>query len=242
MENDIAAKADNELLALLSRADSSDLDLFVDYITDGGDGRLALAGEVCKKLVTAKREQTYTAAVIELLLRELKHFGGNSFVNLFRSNGVPYSEIVFDVLEHVGGKRDEQETVADAELKIVSKIFATVWEKLTSAQRSELEQSLDIKLELAALSTGDVQKIILMGGNRAINITRMLSAAMGSSTLGGGVAMGANLVAGRVAGVALGPIGLALSGIWGAYSLTSPAYRITLPCVVLIAYIRLKRG
>ena len=242
MENDIAAKGDNELLALLSRADSCDLDLFVDYITDSGDGRLALAGDVCKKLVAAKRELTYSTAVIELLVRELKHFGGNSFVNLFRSNGLPYAEIVFDVLDHVGGKRDEQETVVDAELKIVGRIFARVWETLTSAQRSELEKSLDIKLELAALSTVELQKIILMGGSRALNITRMLSGAMASSTLGGGVAMGANLVAGRVAGVALGPIGLALSGIWGAYSLTSPAYRVTLPCVVLIAYIRLKRG
>jgi uncharacterized protein YaaW (UPF0174 family) len=242
MENDRAAKADTELMALLSRADNSDLDLFVDYITDSGDGRLALAGDACKKLLAAKREHTYSPTVIALLVRELQHFGGNSFVNLFRSRGVPYADIVFDVLDHVGGKRDEQETVPDAELKIVSRIFAGVWEKLTPEQRSELEKSLDSKVELAALSTADVQKIILMGGSRATNLTRILSGAMASSTLGGSVAISANLVAGRVAGVALGPIGLALSGIWGAYSLTSPAYRVTVPCVVLIAYIRLKRG
>ncbi|MNG22778.1 hypothetical protein D3C84_1073020 [compost metagenome] len=48
------------------------------------------------------------------------------------------------------------------------------------------------------------------------------------------------MLMGRLAGLALGPIGVALGAGLAGYSLASPAFRITLPCVVQIAYIRQK--
>ena len=38
----------------------------------------------------------------------------------------------------------------------------------------------------------------------------------------------------------LGPVGWALTGIWTAFDLASPAYRLTVPCVVQVAYMRQK--
>jgi hypothetical protein len=72
--------------------------LFVDYITDKGEGRLALAKDVCAELVEAKAKRNYPPIIVRKLVRELQHFGGNSIANLFRSSGVPYHEMVFESL------------------------------------------------------------------------------------------------------------------------------------------------
>lgn len=42
------------------------------------------------------------------------------------------------------------------------------------------------------------------------------------------------------AGLAVGPIGWAITGLWTAISLAGPAYRITIPCVCHVAYLRQK--
>jgi Ubiquinol-cytochrome C chaperone len=37
-----------------------------------------------------------------------------------------------------------------------------------------------------------------------------------------------------------GPVGWAVTAIWTAFDLASPAYRVTVPCVVQLAYMRQK--
>ncbi|PVX82416.1 hypothetical protein C7402_109270 [Paraburkholderia unamae] len=44
----------------------------------------------------------------------------------------------------------------------------------------------------------------------------------------------------RYLSVAIGPVGWVISTLWTVAGLASPAYRVTLPCVVQIAYMRQK--
>ena len=44
----------------------------------------------------------------------------------------------------------------------------------------------------------------------------------------------------RALSVALGPIGWAITGLWTLADLSAPAYRVTVPCVLQVAYIRQK--
>lgn len=44
----------------------------------------------------------------------------------------------------------------------------------------------------------------------------------------------------RVLGLPGGPVGWAITGLWTAISLAGPAYRITIPCVCHVAYLRQK--
>ncbi|EEF26257.1 conserved hypothetical protein [Ricinus communis] len=44
----------------------------------------------------------------------------------------------------------------------------------------------------------------------------------------------------RTFGMLLGPIGWVVTGLWSIADLASPAYRVTVPCVIQIAYIRQK--
>jgi len=44
----------------------------------------------------------------------------------------------------------------------------------------------------------------------------------------------------RGIGIALGPIGWAITAVWTFADLSSPAYRVTVPAVIQIAYMRNK--
>lgn len=233
--NTIDIRGDQELLNLLQRTLPEELGLLVDYLTDNGRGRMALSGEVCASLVKAKQQRHYPEHTLRMMIRELQCFGGNSIVNLFRSSGVDYSEIVIDVLEHLKGTREEGESLADIEAKILKKLWGLTLDGVSQEQRAELVR----KFEAEKLS-GHVAEVPL-------SIAQLLTHALAASSFGvvggmtGSAVAGTGLVASRAAAVALGPVGLALSGIWGASSLASPAYRVTVPCVVLIAYLRMKR-
>lgn len=66
---------------------------------------------------------------LRLLVRELQHFGGNTFVNLFRRNGVSYSEIVADVASHLKMKVPAAASVEEKEALIIDCVFTSSWKK-----------------------------------------------------------------------------------------------------------------
>lgn len=239
------------LKRLLANANSEYLDLLVDYITDGGKGRLMLSAANCKALVQAKADGEYSEAQLELLISELLHFGGNSIANLWRSEGAPWASIVVDVLDHLKGKREDGDSIIELERRVLVQLLRHFWSKLSEA---ELEPLCEV-LKVNGMPDKDQLEVLrqaVMGATEiGTTLAKILAASMASSTFGasaaftglswGGAAAGvAQFAAGRGAAVALGPIGLALGGIWGAYSLTGPAFRVTVPCVVLIALIRLE--
>jgi len=228
----IDIKGDDNLLSLLQRANPDELGAFVDYLTDSGNGRVSLSNDVCAALVRAKTQRAYTEAILRTMIREFQLFGGNSIINIFRSGGVRYSEILFDVLEHLKGLREDGDSIADIELKVLKKLWGLTLEGVSREQRAELLRKFES--EQAGNS----------GGTDYLNLARLLFSAMAASSFGiaGGAAASVGFVSTRAISTALGPIGLALSGVWGTYNLTSAAYRVTVPCVVLVAYLRIKQN
>lgn len=70
----------------------------------------------------------------------------------------------------------------------------------------------------------------------------MVASGLAQIATGKALPLIAGLGIGRVLGVLTGPVGLALTGLYTAYDISNPAFRITLPCVVQIAWIRLKNS
>ena len=64
-------KDDEELKNLLNQADSSDLSILVDHITDNGKGRSSLSSESCKRLISAKNNNDFTSDIKHLIYREI---------------------------------------------------------------------------------------------------------------------------------------------------------------------------
>ena len=54
------------------------------------------------------------------------------------------------------------------------------------------------------------------------------------------VVAGGTFAGGRAVAALAGPVGWVIAGVWTAVDLAGPAYRVTIPCVLHIAMLRLK--
>lgn len=227
--SEIDIKGDEALVKLLLNADKGDIDLLIDYITNTGKFGFSMSNSVRKVLQDAKLYDEPDDETLRLLVRELQYFGGNTFVNLFRRNGVSYSEIVDDVAARLKIKAPIAASVAEKEALIIDSVFASTWQKMSDDERNQILRDMDI----SSLVSKDIpvwQKAALVANGLA------------QTTAGKVLPLIAGLGIGRVLGVLTGPVGLAITGLYTAYDISNPAFRVTLPCVVQIAWIRLKNS
>lgn len=249
----------NDLGVILAEADAEDLDILVDYITDRGAGRLTLDSAMCRILINAKEKQHYGPTERALIAQEILEFGGNTVGNAFRkargmfsgsfldnllpdaAPTVAYSEIVSDVASHLGVKMPSVSAVADIELVIVRKILGKAVEKMSEEEK----QAVANELGLGSLPTGPGALALLiqtarLGGFATYKIATIVANAVAKAILGRGLTFGAGAAITKSVSLALGPIGWAITAAWTLADLSSPAYRVTVPAVIQIAYMRNK--
>lgn len=227
--SEIDIQGDEALIQLLLNADKGDIDLLIDYVTNTGKFGFSLSDSVKAVLQDAKRQDIPDEETLRLLVRELQHFGGNTFVNLFRRNGVSYSEIVDDVASHLKMKVQAAASVEEKEALIIDCIFTSSWKKMSDDERRQILRGMGISASVS-LDIPVWQKAALVANGLA------------QTTAGKVLPLIAGLGIGRVLGVLTGPVGLAITGLYTAYDISNPAFRVTLPCVVQIAWIRLKNS
>lgn len=230
----ININVDAALLDLLSKAPAEDLDVLVDHLTDRGEGRMTLPSAIKELLLSSQRQKLYTNVTLKILIRELQQFGGNTvantLANLGRRSGVGYGEIVRDVFRHLGGKDDSSMTLEKLELAAVSLRLAQLWPTLDKEAKltclSGINQGGATSVELS-----DLQTAVFDGGRAAAAIARRLaqcpyvpnhaSAAFKDAGIGGVVS---NFASAALLGT--------------GYELAGAAYRVTVPCVMQVAYLR----
>lgn len=227
--SEIDIQSDEALVQLLLNADKGDIDLLIDYITNTGKFGISISDSVKTVLQDAKCHDVPDEETLRLLVRELQHFGGNTFVNLFRRNGVGYNEIVDDVASHLKIKAPTSTTVEEKEALIIDCVFTSSWKKMSDDERSQILRDMGISPSVS-MDMPVWQRAALVANGLA------------QSTAGKALPLIAGLGIGRVLGVLTGPVGLAITGLYTAYDISNPAFRVTLPCVVQVAWIRLKNS
>ncbi|BCZ54570.1 MULTISPECIES: YaaW family protein [Enterobacterales] len=227
--SEIDIQGDEALVQLLLKADKGDIDLLIDYVTNTGKFGFSMSDSVKAVLQDAKHQDIPDEETLRLLVRELQHFGGNTFVNLFRRNGVSYSEIVDDVASHLKMKVQAAASVEEKEALIIDCAFTSSWKKMSDDERRQILRGMGISASVS-LDIPVWQKAALVANGLA------------QTTAGKVLPLIAGLGIGRVLGVLTGPVGLAITGLYTAYDISNPAFRVTLPCVVQIAWIRLKNS
>jgi uncharacterized protein YaaW (UPF0174 family) len=237
--------ADPDLGPVLVAASDYDLGILADHITDSGAGRISLSGESCKRLTDARIAGRFDAGTRALIAEELSRFGGNSLMNMWRGSGVGYDEIVRDVAEHLGVTVHSRASCGDIEQAVVLKMAEQSFKKMSDAQKVEFIQAFDKRYAdaNAAGAMGVLATINATPGG-GMDLATVVANGAATALLGRGLATSAGVLAGssgvRLATVFLGAIGWAFTVIWTAFGLTSPAYRVTVPCVIQAAYMRLK--
>lgn len=230
------------LYNLMRQADVEDIDVLVDYLTDKGEGRLMLDSDVCRQMIVAKKARVYERSLRETIAEQIRAFGGNTLVNLFRKEPIDYSVVVRDVADHLKVSRPDSGPDVAIEVAIIQKLFLDSVAKMPAEERQKMFADLGISdpsnLGGAALTT-----LIAAGrlsGFAIYKMTLVVANAIAKAILGRGLSLAANTTITRALGVMLGPVGWVLTGLWTAVDLASPAYRVTVPCVIQIAYMRQK--
>lgn len=215
---------DEALFSSLISATPEELDILVDIITDFSRGRAGLDADIKKQLVQAKhssRSTGYTAQQLDLLGHELRQFGGHSAMNLARrlvkKAAVPYSEIVNDVYQKLNGSGAS--SVAEKERQIALALFGAGWRELPAAERFERATSTKVLTGLFKLD-----QLLHKGADGVTGLSASRSAAL--------------LGVAASTGLRLNLVGAALVGL---HTSATEAYRVTVPFVAQMGWIRLRR-
>lgn len=208
---------DLPLIDLLSKASSDDLNVLADLITDNEKGRVALDSKV-KITIRNHRAKGSLQSISDVLEAEIRAFGSNSIVNMFRSSSVSYLELATDVAKKLDGK-----PTASHDVFVVEEIV----------MRQALSKYAGVKSysDYAAL-VGQVAQVVKL----------LVSAASGIGGIAatGGAAALASAIGGRLVTLAAPPLAVAATGVT-IFQAVSPAFRITVPAVLQIAKIRQMR-
>jgi uncharacterized protein YaaW (UPF0174 family) len=231
-------------LAFLQYCSEDDIRQLADYLMRDKDGEERIASEIAsdegfKQLYGQpdKWRKSWT-----LVAGELQHFGGDSLVNLFRRQGVLYKEILSDVCDKLNIKYSKKDSAYHTENLLIERLVELSWEKMSIPEREKTLASLNLSSILPGSPLLLVIEAIKAGGLGSFKWSSWLAQ---SSTF----AFSNTAIAGAGMGAAAAFIGTrgaaAIGGPLAAIVLTVPllsgaAYRITMPCVIQIAYMRRK--
>lgn len=225
---------DIELLRLLQTAAPIDVSKLVDILTDGKEGRIALAASVKETLQEAQASACqpggrFLEGEIRLVIRELQLFAGNSLRNATRGSGVPYQQLAKDVLEHLGGTCDPLAAVEHIELLVVEQLATRRWQLNDANERSAIAAAAGVEGGAEAPLFA-IQSALRNGGDAAIAVAELprLTQAESLASLSKASTVRALATVARVAALSL------------VQQAAAEAYRVTLPGLVQISLIRQK--
>lgn len=231
----------DENLEFLSRCTSEDLSIIFDILTKDKDGKERYSEKLTtnEKVIANKPNH---AAYWDLIAGELQHYGGNTIFNLVRGNGVQYKEILTNVCDKLKVNYNSKATIETIELNLLMKILTDSMEKMTPEELKILVDELNLNTPdlskpaiLAAIQAG-----IKLSGFMVYRVSLIIANAVARAILGRGLALAANAGLMRVIGMIAGPIGWAITAIWTIFDVAGPAYRVSIPVVIQIAYLRAK--
>lgn len=230
-------------LSFLRQASNEDLDPLVGYILKANLTEMLSINDFYKSHQPNHRQY------VDLIEREIRDFGGNSFVNFWRdvvgAPSVSYEEIVHDVADKMDVKYSRDNSVAAIEDAILLSVLAKAWPKMTEEERKEFYSVANLKVDVPGHIPSSVPAIALqaairMGGFASYQLAVIVANAVAKFVLGHGFTILTNAAITRSIAVFAGPIGWAITGLWTAIDIAGPAYRVTIPCVIQIAMLRHK--
>ena len=226
-------------LEFLQTLKNNELEVLVDIlIRDPKDKKLRLTEELTSEEIYKKHSPNHKK-YWDLIAGEYQLFGGNTIVNKIRGKGVPYQEILEDVLSELKIKCNN-DSIDEMEKALLEKVLEKSLEKMTEEQRKELVESLDLKTTdfTKQAVTVALQLAIKQGGFISYQIAVIVANAIAKSMLGKGLSLAANAALTKYLSVFAGPVGWAISGLWTAADISGPAYRVTIPATIYIAALR----
>lgn len=227
-------------LKFLEKCQNDDLKVLTDYLTTDKDGKERITESLTS---TEAYKICYPDRLDEMwnvIANELQLFGGNTLLNIFRGHGVPYREILIDVCKKMKVNFNKDAKIEFIEDSLLRKCLEDSIENMSAEDLQQLVQDMNIKTANYSKEAmvAALQFAIRVGGFTPYKIAVVVANAVCRALLGRGLAVAANAALTRYMAIFAGPIGLLLMVIWTAIDVAGPAYRVTIPCCIQIAYMR----
>ena len=178
------------------------------------------------------------------MLTELMQVADNRILRLLRKEGEPsYLDVVRDVARHFKLVPEEGEKPEALEARILEKLVEQAWGRMNEAERSAVGSAWGVGgggAQPQALSSA--LRVLQMGGFAAYRIALFTAHALAQSLTGRGLSEAGQATIHHALASLSGPVVWALTAVWTVFDLASPSYRITVPCVIQIAYMRQKQS
>jgi len=229
-------------LKFLQFCDNDDLEMLFKFLTTDKKKELRVTEELTAEARYEKCNGNYKE-IWDLIAGELQLFGADTIASMFRGGkGVLYKEILKDVCDKLKVNYNNKSDVVKIEQNLLLKIVEDSLDKMDDeAKRKFAEQfNLNVPNLSAATIMAALQIALKAGGFKGYMLATVVANALAKSLLGRGLSLSLN--AGFIRGLSIlaGPIGIALSILLSLPLFTGPAYRVTIPCVIQVAYMRQK--
>lgn len=231
-------------LEFLQYCSNTELRELCDMLTHDEEGNIRFSENLTGKDSYIENYPENCQAMWKDIAMELQLFGGNTFANLFRHGyGPSYESIVYDVCKEMKVEGvSEYDTAEDMERALLDQVTEKMLDELTPEQRKQIMKDLNIKKR--SYSKQAVYAALLL--TRRINL-RLYNYVMAcilrvvtESLVGRGVMTASMGILSRGLGVMMGPVGWIVLTGWTAWDIAGPAYRVTIPAVIQIAFLRMK--
>ena len=230
----------DNLISVLERADNEDLKTLCDIITLRKDGTPRISDSLTKTEGYRRNYPHRMKSLIPGIVKELGLYGSNTFVSLFKGEGADYSAILRKVARRL--KVSFRDTQSDEVIEgyMLQKLFDDMSERLTDEELRTMAREFGVKpLRYSRQAiVAALQMSIRHGG--IYGLAWSMNAVARQAVGRGIAAFASGSVLSRSLSVLAGPIGWALTAAWTAYDIAGPAYRVIVPAVIQIAYLRQK--
>jgi uncharacterized protein YaaW (UPF0174 family) len=229
-------------LEFLQRCDNEDLEILVTYLTKGKNGEIRWHEELTGKEEYKNHCPNHKMYWKEIAA-ELQTYAGNTFANLRRGDqGILYKKILTEVCKKMKVNFNADSSVELIEINLLMKILIDSLAKMTPEQMQEVVKATGLKttsFKPEAVAAA-LQLAVQMSGFTAYKVALIVANAVAKAILGRGLPLVVNAALVRAISILAGPIGWAIAALWTLIDIAGPAYRVTIPSVIHVAYMRAK--
>lgn len=230
-------------LKFLYQAPNDDLRILCDIVTKEKDGERRMTETLTDTAPYRRYYPDQIRKMLPALIHEFRLFGGNSIINFFRGEGPEYAEILHDVARKFRISLSEPLTdIEQTERLILGKLIS---DALHDASLSELNRvSSELDLHLSSFNRKKaISALTKLWKNDSVYGYLLMDSVVTSviaQFTGKNARIPTDSTIARLWPLMLGPAGLTLTALWNVIDIAGPAYKVTVPAVIYIAYLRQK--
>lgn len=237
-------KQDKDLLFLAS-CQNDDLRTLCDILTYNNKGEIRLSEQLTDTDAYLNYYPDSMYMMATEIAEELRKFGSNTVKTFCRKGEADsYETIVRRVCKRMGIKVNDSDSTRIMEIELLTTICEQTTRRLSDEELRNLADKAGIphkNLNHQMLVTA----ILFAIRRNTYLLTEMIyfvTSRIASMLLGRWIGMMGMSTVGRYLGMAAGPIGWTLLAGWTISDIASPAYRVMIPAVIMVASMRFRQN